>query len=976
VGPTPSDDVGTPVEGQLSRRLFDNLFVFVGLLATDGTLLETNSAPLAIAGLDSSDVIGLKFWECYWWRYDPVVEQQVRDDVVSAAGGEVVRRDALVRIIDDGRMWIDFQLAPVRDDDGVVTHLMASGFEVGDRKATEAALAASEARLRTIFASVDEGFCLCEIITDDGVPVDYRFIEVNPLFEAMTGLTDPVGRTALELVPDLERHWIDTYGRVAFGDAPLRFQQGSDAMERWFDVFCVPVEPRGHFTLVFKDITAARAADASLQNAARRDRYRAELMDALRELVDPTEVQLAGSRLLARTLGASRVHYADVDPRQRVGLVLVGESGEDSPVLGTHRFEEHGPVLADAVRNGRVLVVDDVATDVRLADEHRAATVALGIASYVVVPVVAGGTTVGLLAVHHDAPRQWTRLEIELIEKTAERTHAALIFARAHVELRDSEQRFRSMSDGLPLPVWQVDPEARLQWANSAFYDHFGCTAVELAGDGWHALAHPDHVDFLTRFGSAVRERRDFHGEVLARHHSGTWRWLESWGRPHFGTDGRYLGHIGTNADITDRKATEEAARRTRQRADLLTAMITSLEADDTDTSRADRLLDVLVPAFADYATVEAPDLGDPVVALRHHDPALVDTLLELRAHHRLRPDDEQSISRAAGGRHQFLPTLTAATFDQYDLDSDGGRLLHRLGPRSHMAVPLDLGGNVRGALMVGISDPGRATYVDSDLDFLSELASHASVIIASAVLQEREHGISLRLQEALLPRDLASTDRLSIAARYVAASDVLEVGGDWFDSIALDDGRILLVVGDVVGHGLDAAAMMGRLRSGLAALSGQESDPGRLLEMLDHYARHTGDADYTTVCLAVIDPSTGALTHASAGHPPILVVDRDGSSRWLEDGRSMPLCVGAPTTRHSATTSLRDGALAVMYTDGLVERRGEHLDRGLERLRRVAVEASAETPSEVSRRLIAMAAESPTDDDTVVLCVRVGLAR
>ena len=151
----------------------------------------------------------------------------------------------------------------------------------------------------------------------------------------------------------------------------------------------------------------------------------------------------------------------------------------------------------------------------------------------------------------------------------------------------------------------------------------------------------------------------------------------------------------------------------------------------------------------------------------------------------------------------------------------------------------------------------------------------------------------------------------------------MLEVGGDWFDSIALDDGRVLLVVGDVVGHGLDAAAMMGRLRSGLSALTGQESDPGRLLAMLDHYARHTGDADYTTVCCAVIDPVTGTLTHASAGHPPILVVDADGTSRWLDDGRSMPLCVGAPGTaaRQSAETVVGEGSMVVLYTDGLVER-------------------------------------------------------
>ena len=183
-------------------------------------------------------------------------------------------------------------------------HPSASSGNVEAPSTTTDDVAASEARFRSIFESVDEGFCLCEMITDAaGTPIDYRFVEVNPLFETMTGLVDPVGRTALEMVPDLEPHWVDTYGRVAFGNEPLRFQQGSDAMQRWFDVFCVPVEPRGTFALVFKDISEARVAEASLRESVRRDRHRAALADAVRELIDPAAVQAVATRLLAEALG-------------------------------------------------------------------------------------------------------------------------------------------------------------------------------------------------------------------------------------------------------------------------------------------------------------------------------------------------------------------------------------------------------------------------------------------------------------------------------------------------------------------------------------------------------------------------------------------------------------------------------------------------------------------------------------------------
>lgn len=137
--------------------------------------------------------------------------------------------------------------------------------------ADEAALREREANLSTLFGEIDEGFCLAEIIVDGaGRPIDYRFLEVNPLFEAMTGLHDATGRTALELVPNLEPHWAETYARVALDGKVLRFEQSSEAMGRWFDVFATPVRPRGRFALVFKDVTERHASEARLRESEAR----------------------------------------------------------------------------------------------------------------------------------------------------------------------------------------------------------------------------------------------------------------------------------------------------------------------------------------------------------------------------------------------------------------------------------------------------------------------------------------------------------------------------------------------------------------------------------------------------------------------------------------------------------------------------------------------------------------------------------
>jgi PAS domain S-box-containing protein len=192
-------------------------------------------------------------------------------------------------------------------------HVLFVLHDVTQRFEAEQALREREARFRTVFSSIDEGYCLCEMILDDeGRPIDYRFLEVNALFESMTGLVDPVGHTARELVPSLEDHWVDTYGRVALQGEARRFESGSDAMGRWFDVFATPVEPWGRFALVFKDVTERREAQARLLTAlAVKDEF---LGLVSHELRTPLTVVYGMSRLLARGVEpeAARAIAADI----------------------------------------------------------------------------------------------------------------------------------------------------------------------------------------------------------------------------------------------------------------------------------------------------------------------------------------------------------------------------------------------------------------------------------------------------------------------------------------------------------------------------------------------------------------------------------------------------------------------------------------------------------------------------------------
>ena len=160
----------------------------------------------------------------------------------------------------------------------------------------------------------------------------------------------------------------------------------------------------------------------------------------------------------------------------------------------------------------------------------------------------------------------------------------------------------------------------------------------------------------------------------------------------------------------------------------------------------------------------------------------------------------------------------------------------------------------------------------------------------------------------------------------------MLEVGGDWYDAFELPDGRVALTVGDVVGHGLAAAAAMGQVRTALAALADHAAGPGELLERLDGFLARSGTTDFATVCYAIIDPATGALEYASAGHPPMLVVSPAGETRWLDRALGSPLR-RRPRARPQESTLLEPGSLLVLYSDGLVERRKERIEDGLERL-------------------------------------------
>ncbi|MEU3693073.1 ATP-binding SpoIIE family protein phosphatase [Streptomyces narbonensis] len=251
-----------------------------------------------------------------------------------------------------------------------------------------------------------------------------------------------------------------------------------------------------------------------------------------------------------------------------------------------------------------------------------------------------------------------------------------------------------------------------------------------------------------------------------------------------------------------------------------------------------------------------------------------------------------------------------------------------------------------------------------------ADVTDHAEAAERLRASERRHRETAVTLQRSLLPQELEQPDDLRIAATYQPGGTDAAVGGDWYDVITLGAGRTALVIGDVMGRGVRAAAVMGQLRTAVRAYARLDLPPHEVLQLLDGLAAEIDASQIATCVYAIHDPSEGKLVYASAGHLPILVRDEDGTVRRAEDPTGPPLGTGG-WLHASGSIALPPGSTAVLYTDGLVERRREDIDEGVEALARALAGASG-TPQVVCDRLLrALGVTAEHDDDVAVLVVQ-----
>jgi PAS domain S-box-containing protein len=540
-------------------------------------------------------------------------------------------------------------------------------------------------------------------------------------------------------------------------------------------------------------------------------------------------------------------------------------------------------------------------------------------------------------------------------------------------DLRDSEARTRLVLDSAPDAFVTLDSDGVIRTWNHAAERMFGWSAAEAIGEPMRTLlTPPEYRDRHDERRRALVESDDpaaptrFETELMRRDGS---RFPAEATVARVDARGELL-LAGFIRDLTDRRRQqderealmrEQAARAEAERvAELVSGMQLLVDAALAHRSLDDILFDLVARVRAvldaDAAAIFIAAEGALTLAAasgappeeRNSDPI---------------PFGKGFPGKVASERQPVLVQDPAPSELPYPA-------LRSLGIDSLIGMPLLAEGEVTGVLVVAASAPRH--FTSDDVNLLRLAADRVALAIDHARVYEREHRIAETLQRSLLPDRLPQLPGLSVAARYLPAAAEAEVGGDWYDVLPTPTGGVGLVMGDVAGKGLAAASMVGRLRSALRAYALEGHPPARVVEQLNRLVWTEEDqSQMATLIYVVVDPTAGELHWVNAGHPPPLLLTAARLPQFLEGGSSVPLGV-LPFPEFQEVSAPIDGdATVVLYTDGLVERPGEHIDTGLDRLADV-VRGATNDPQQLCDLLLEqLVPEVGAPDDVALLTLR-----
>jgi PAS domain S-box-containing protein len=664
-----------------------------------------------------------------------------------------------------------------------------------------------------------------------------------------------------------------------------------------------------------------RGVEEELRRRARQQAAVAEL--GLRALAGLELGKLldAAASVTAEQLDAEFVSLLELTGDERGLLIRAGHGLPEGVMDGVlHAGDDTLPSFA--LRSDRPLVIDDFEREERFRPSSLARD--LGAASAMAAPIGVGERHFGVVGAYSRAPGHFSEDDAWFLQAVANVLGAAAERSRVEEAVRDSERRFRELADTTPALMWMTDPDGHVTFVNEGWLRYTGRALEEELGDSFGVSAHRDDRPELQRqWRDALARREEFRAEYRLIRHDGEPRWVVEVGTPRF-VGGEFLGYVGTATDIHDRKVMEEALRESEQTfRDLADSAPVMIWTTDTEG-----LVTFVNEGWLRFTGTTLEEELGPSWSLGVH------------------PDDEEDV----------LASWEEALAERRPWEREY-RLRRRDGEYRWIVdrgVPVYEGGHFSGYV-------GTATDIHERKTMEERLRE----------VYEREHRVAETLQRSLLPERLPAIEGLEVAARYLPAGHEAAIGGDWYDALELKDGRVALVVGDVVGHGLRAAAVMGQLRNAFRAYALVESSPAEVVARINRLLLSGGEEAMATVLLLLLDRETGEVVFTNAGHPPPLVLTPDGP-RFLEGGRSVPVGAADAAVFREGGATLPPGSVLMLYTDGLVERRGSPLGERMEQLARAAGSAGSEALDQLCDQVLAgVLGPGETADDVAVLAVR-----
>ncbi|MFD9004123.1 SpoIIE family protein phosphatase [Streptomyces sp. NPDC059582] len=508
-----------------------------------------------------------------------------------------------------------------------------------------------------------------------------------------------------------------------------------------------------------------------------------------------------------------------------------------------------------------------------------------------------------------------------------------------------------------PIGVVIRDQQLRCVFTNDAMERHDGISPDRRLGRRFTDVLPGDNAAVLEAMMRQVFQS----GAPLVHEYR---KWLpESLGRNRpaavschclLGADGRPLGVCVISVDGAE-------SRQTRERLAVLSQASARLGSTLDVMQAGQELADLAVPLLADYVAVDLEEsvpfgegppvrigpLGDRFPVFRRAGLASIRQGVPespwVRGEPVQVPDIEPAVDVLRTGRSHLEPVLDAAPGTWLERSPALAERVRRHGVHSLMVVPIRTRRALLGMVFfMRTEDP--VPFQDVDLLLAEELVGRAALSLDNARRYAREHTAALALQRNLLPHRLAGGTAVEAASRYLPADVDHGVGGDWFDVIPLSGARVALVVGDVVGHGVHAAAIMGRLRAAVGTLADMDLPPDELLACLDDTVHRLAEEDVDSpsqapasagaTCLyAVYDPATRRCTMARAGHPPPAIVDPHGQVTFVDLPAGNPLGTGMGDPFEAVELELPEGSLLALYTDGLIETPDHDIEEGMRRL-------------------------------------------